>query len=767
MALIPSNLFKSLGRSWFAIAMLGLVLLSIPGLLLYALNLLGAQEGLDSFLQDSFKLTYHIPIGWTVALILPLVPIAILLLYFLKLKRKPLSVPSTFLWRKSIEDLHVNALFQWLRQNVLLLLQLLAVLFLIYGVMDFRMHGRTAGGKHYILIIDNSASMAATDVSPSRLHWAKQEAIKEIDAATDNDFGMVIEFNSSAQIRQSYINNRGLLRAAVESIEQTQRPTRIDEALSLAESLANPTRSADDASVRPANVEPGKERTYVTPEGISTEVHLFSDGRFGDMPDFSVGNLNISYHMAGQPTPAASVKGGPTELQENTDNVAIVAFNALRDDQDASKLQVFVRVLNYRNLDLDAPGAKVVLEVYAGGQLTGIKEQPLSVKARQVVKLEEGGKNESEIRDTPGEQAVTFELADIDDRANTYLHAKLVGVNDKLAFDDEAWLVVGVVRKARILIVGPPNSILSAFFDDSSTAEVATVTYLSPSDLAKDTYRKPALNGDYDLVVFDRCGPDKEDEMPRANTFFIGYPPPPWKKSALETATNPQIRGWMGKHPILRYIAALQEVGIAEAFKLKDLPPRTPKLIEVDQNVGLLLLLSRQSFTDLVMTFPLLTEKGEWNTNWPLLPSFPLFLRNVIYALGNISDGAGEETLQPGQVKVLKPDVAVDQITVTDPGGNTQKLTRGTRTDFPYSETNRVGVYRVSWNGRWERSFAVNLLDSDESNIEPRPSVRIGAEAIVAGQDRSQPHELWKWFVLLAFGLLLAEWYIYNRRVYI
>src|SRR5262249_49355784 len=154
------------------------------------------------------------------------------------------------------------------RQNVLLLLQLLALLIMLYAVMDFRVHGRTSEGKHYILMIDNSASMSATDVAPSRLEWAKQEALKEIDAASDSDIGMVIVFNSSAEIRQSSTNNRGVLRLAVEGIHPTQRPTRIEEALSLADSLANPKGSADDASVRPADVEPGKERTYVAAEGI-------------------------------------------------------------------------------------------------------------------------------------------------------------------------------------------------------------------------------------------------------------------------------------------------------------------------------------------------------------------------------------------------------------------------------------------------------------------------------------------------------------------
>jgi len=119
------------------------------------------------------------------ALLLVLAPIGVLLLYFLKLKRRPLQVPSTFLWKKSIEDLHVNALFQWLRQNVVLLLQLLVLLVLIYASLGLRFHGQTATGRHYIIMIDNSASMAAIDVKPSRLEWGKEEALKVIDAAEE------------------------------------------------------------------------------------------------------------------------------------------------------------------------------------------------------------------------------------------------------------------------------------------------------------------------------------------------------------------------------------------------------------------------------------------------------------------------------------------------------------------------------------------------------------------------------------------------------
>jgi hypothetical protein len=445
-------------------------------------------------------------------------------------------------------------------------------------------------------------------------------------------------------------------------------------------------------------------------------------------------------------------------------NIGLVTLNALRDDRDPTKLQVFVRVMNFRPAKADT---KVVLEVLVDGAIKAIKEAPLSLPPRKVDQIKEPGKENQVVRDLPGESAVVIDLADLDDRSNTVLHAKLENPHDEFPLDDEAWLVVGIVRKARVLLVGPANAVLDAFFDETATRDVATVTHLTPEDLAKDIYRKPARDGEYDLVIFDRCAPKGEEDMPRGNTFFIGYPPPPFQLSALERIKSPQIRGWIGKNPVLKYLSALHEIGIIDAFRLKDLPPRTPRLIETDQNNALLISLSRQSFTDLVMTFPIIDEKGEWNTNWPLLPSFPIFLRNVLYTLGNVSDGASEEMVQPGQVKTLRPDSALPSIEVTDPSGGRKTLERGSRADFSYGDTNRVGVYGVHWKGALQRSFAVNLLDADESNLEPRQAVFIGADAIESGRERSQPRAIWKWLVLAAFVFLLVEWYVYNKRVYV
>ena len=100
----------------------------------------------------------------------------LLLLYFLKLKRREQIISSTLLWKRAIQDLQVNAPFQRLRRNILLLLQLLALLAILLALGGPILALREGAGRRYVVLIDRSASMNATDVGPNRLAEAKKQA---------------------------------------------------------------------------------------------------------------------------------------------------------------------------------------------------------------------------------------------------------------------------------------------------------------------------------------------------------------------------------------------------------------------------------------------------------------------------------------------------------------------------------------------------------------------------------------------------------------
>src|SRR3954463_10591035 len=101
---------------------------------------------------------------------------ALLVLYFLKLRRREMEVSSTLLWKKAIQDLQVNAPFQKLRRNLLLILQLALLLALCLALTRPVTFFHPGAGKTTVILIDNSASMSAADIDSgkrTRLNEAK------------------------------------------------------------------------------------------------------------------------------------------------------------------------------------------------------------------------------------------------------------------------------------------------------------------------------------------------------------------------------------------------------------------------------------------------------------------------------------------------------------------------------------------------------------------------------------------------------------------
>jgi hypothetical protein len=497
-----------------------------------------------------------------------------------------------------------------------------------------------------------------------------------------------------------------------------------------------------------------------------------------------LGNLNLRYHRAGQAG------------TDKVDNLGITALSAVRildkkaANLDIGKLKVLVQVSNYR---AQPAVVKLHLDVYAGGKMIHPAQMTVRLAPRIFKKADPD--SEEDDKDIPGEalhpqtgkpDPPIFELPAMDLRGNVVLHAYLADSQDDFPLDDSAWLVMGSVRKAKVLIIGPDNPVLDAFFQQEATKRLASVERMAAKDIGAETYRKKASAGEVDLVIYDRCAPEDETDMPQANTLFIDRPPPPWRRGK-NVLKNPTIFVSKSAHPLLRYLSTLYDIGVNEAFTLdlaKDLDdkvrplfnlpegdprrrtaPAMIKLLETNQSVPVLFTLGRGSYTDLVMTFALVSDGGDLVTNWPLQTSFPLFLRNVLYNLANVDDAARAVSVQAGEPMVLRPEAGVQALNITPPLGPVVELKRGNRPDFVFSDTDQVGVYGVKRDDGGLSNFAVNLLDPNESNIEPREEIRIGTERFSTGQSRAQPRDLWKWILVLAVVFLMVEWYIYNKRV--
>jgi hypothetical protein len=131
--------------------------------------------------------------------------------------------------------------------------------------------------------------------------------------------------------------------------------------------------------------------------------------------------------------------------------------------------------------------------------------------------------------------------------------------------------------------------------------------------------------------------------------------------------------------------------------------------------------------------------------------------------------GAETSLVAPGQMISLRSAKA-DQLTVKLPDGTSKQVPRSKTNAFNFNSTEALGVYQVEENGGPTQYFAVNLFNSAESDIRPRPenSIKIGyVDVTGAAGSEGTRRELWRPLLIVAFLILLGEWYIYNRRVYI
>ena len=224
------------------------------------------------------------------------------------------EVSTLIFWERIFKEKQTTALFQKLRRFLSLLLQLLFLTLLIFALTRPQLAAFTKRARQLIVVMDNSASMNAVDVEPSRLDAAKTQTLQFIYQMSILDEMMIVSCNNHPIVHSPFTNHRKSLKQAVERITATDISTDLNPALELAYSVAQT-----------------KEHPAII---IFSDFQNIPKGRKGKRAE---GQSKVQLHFV--------------KLGDSSDNVGITKFQVRRSMINAFDYQTLLTVSNMSDED--------------------------------------------------------------------------------------------------------------------------------------------------------------------------------------------------------------------------------------------------------------------------------------------------------------------------------------------------------------------------------------------------------------------------------
>ncbi len=722
----------------------------------------------------------------------------LVILYFLKLRRQTVEVSTTLLWKKAIEDLQANAPFQKLRRNLLLFLQLLALLAALFALAQPQLSAAGLGGVRHVILIDRSASMQATDGDEknptkgekTRLERAKEEARRVVDSMREASFlsaaaggagdeAMVIAFDATAEVRQNFTPSKAALRAAIDAIEAGDDSSSLKEAIKLAKAYS-PRAAIEDKGL--------------VASGPPARIHIISDGR---LPD--AGNSTDDPNKAAlELTPEDEVLFHSIGSKESS-NVGIVGLRAERSFDKPGTMSVFVGVQSTARV-----ARTVDVEISVEGQVAGIRsltlppattrgaadrrpapgrdergmpltpelsrpetDAPLPPEAPAISPPAEAAGDAAAL--VPATGGVVFSL----DRADgAVIVARLrAGEPDPLPVDDLGYLVVPPAKRLSVALITPGNLFVREALEGMNLAKLEV---FAPADAQAllDNAKKKA---EFDVFVLDRWLPravSGKSPLPAGRFMVLGaVPQPPLGLVDRGLGEGTVIVDWKRDHPVLRGINL--DALIINPGRLTEKKDGTPVSVIAQAQGGPAIIEAGDDQTRLLAVSFDITA-----SSWPFDPGFVLFMAGGLSYLA--SDGASTtEGLRPGATLAEGLPAGAQNATVALPDNTRAEVLPTSDGRVVYGPLRKVGIYTLSWtgsagsrdalvDGRARRALAVNLLDPRESDIAAAEKISLPSRVVQAQAGAAaSTRRLWPFLILFALGVMLVEWYIYNRKVMI
>jgi Ca-activated chloride channel homolog len=646
------------------------------------------------------------PAALALAILLPVV----IAMYLLKLRRVEQVVPSVYLWRRTIRDVEANAPWQRLRRNLLLLLQLLFLAAMVLALARPFTWRAGIASQAAIFILDVSASMAATDVTPNRMEAAKSQAIQLVNGLPEGARITVIAAGEGAQVLVASTQDRRVAHQAIEGIRYTNGSGDLTAALQLASAIA--ARQPD------------------------TEIVILSDGRV-TLPQ----NLAVKGRLRYLP---AGISG---------ENQAISLLSL--ESAPGGSLTAFAQVTNYGKTAVNRR-----LELYADGDLLNAYALELPARSQRAVLAD----------DLPDIANIEARLTDLDCPQLTEGDCP----QDALPLDDRAWAVYRITRPAAVTLVTQGNRFLETALALLPNLEVtlALPEEYDPAGQTGPAPDLTIFDGALPGEELPAGGlfiiaPPRSTEL-FTITGTVDQPQP--RPVSLE---EPLLANISLSGINILDAAEIPLPGWARPVIAGDTPEGSSPLLfagEVEgRRAAVLAFDLHHSDLPLNLSFPLLLANL---TGW-LAPGQDCALPTGVSpnegeGAGRTSPCIGGSELPaqilPGEAVAFTPPLDAGEITLTRPDGSRARVAlEGGQVVLGNLE--QLGVYHLDWGTGSRVSFAANLFLPGESDIQPLDNLPLTGDEGSAGAQAPQQarQEWWRALAFLALAFLLAEWLVYQR----
>ncbi|MBP5305673.1 MAG: BatA domain-containing protein [Lachnospiraceae bacterium] len=144
----------------------------------------------------------------------------IILLYMIKQKAKDVQVPSTYLWREAYKSVQSDTPWEKLKHNIIMYLQLLAVLSLIIACLSPILKNGKSSADRVIVGLDTTASMLMEDENgKSRIDRAKEDLVTYAESLKKGTLVTVVAMGDTPSIIYEGRADGLLLKSALSGVK--------------------------------------------------------------------------------------------------------------------------------------------------------------------------------------------------------------------------------------------------------------------------------------------------------------------------------------------------------------------------------------------------------------------------------------------------------------------------------------------------------------------------------------------------------------------